>query len=158
MVNEIDLNLVWKSEESKESSIDFWNRTLTTINFDVTERSEEVVFQVVKEDAIIGISTAKAVNLPHFGNVNFYNFRMLIHPEHRIPGLADKLTVDTISFLENLYLKNESDCIGVLAVLENNELNNKRREAVFSSSGLTFVGNSKNGAQIRIKYFKGAKI
>ncbi len=153
----MEFDLVWKDQTAKTLSVAFWNEVLKSPTFNLHERADEVVFHVKLSNRIIAVSTAKEILAKEFNNNPFFSFRLLIHPAFRIPGLLDKLSVTTIEFLERLYIEQKSSCIGVITLIDNPDLL-KRREAIFPSTGLTMAGYTKAGRQIRVRYFKGARI
>ncbi len=153
----MEFDLVWKDPKSKSLSIAFWREVMVNPSFNLEERAEEVVCQVKLNNKIIAISTAKEILGKEFNDNHFYNFRLLIHPKYRIPGLLEKLSVTTIEYLEQLFLEQKSNCIGVLTLIDNPGLL-KRKEAIFPATGLVMAGFTKAGRQIRVKYFKGARI
>lgn len=151
---------VWKNEVAKEAAIQFWKQNgMQWTDEQYVKRAEQLVYVALNDnEQIVGVTTAVPTAISGLNNLKFFNFRILIDKDFRIPGLLDKMAVETIDYLEELYINNQTDCIGVITLMENEKLNNLRREAVLPSTGFVFIGNSKNGAQIRVKYFKGAKI
>lgn len=151
---------VWEKDlDLKERVKKFWSDlSVLPDNVNIEERARQLVFVAVDEDKVIGVTTAHRARIPKLNNNHFYNFRTLVHPKYRIPGLVDKLAVLTRDFLETLYISGQSDCIGLITVIENEQLKQERREAVFSSTKMFFIGQTKAGHHIRLYYFKGAKI
>ena len=123
------------------------------------ERLNQIVYVVKNEfGQVVGISTAFKAYIKQLRN-HLYAFRLIILPEYRIPGMSSKLTVMTRDFLESIYKSDERDrCIGIVTLVENEELKKTRNEAVWKASGLTYIGNSGNGSHIRVYYFKDAVI
>jgi hypothetical protein len=79
-------------------------------------------------------------------------------PQFRIPGLLPHLVTRTREFLEDFNKTEEKDpCIGLIALIENEEMKKKLREAILPS-GFVYVGNSAAGHQLRVYYFKGSRI
>ncbi len=121
-------------------------------------RVKQVVMVVRnKNQEIIGISTAYPIQVEQLKN-KLFAFRCMLVPEYRYPGLLTKLTVMTRDFLEEVHLTYDPYCIGIITEVQNTKLNDHRKEAVYPGSGFTFIGYSKKGFQIRVYYFKGAKI
>ena len=121
-------------------------------------RVKQVVMVVRnKNHEIIGISTAYPIQVEQLKN-KLFAFRCMLVPEYRYPGLLTKLTVMTRDFLEEVHLTYDPYCIGIITEVQNTKLNDHRKEAVYPGSGFTFIGYSKKGFQIRVYYFKGAKI
>lgn len=139
--------------------IDVWKKhNLLSKGESGEERMKQVVFVVKnKNNEIIGISTAYPIYVEQLKNTLFA-FRCMLIPEYRYPGLLTKLTVQTRDFLEEIHSTYDPYCIGIITEVQNTKLNEHRKEAVYPGSGFTFIGYSKRGFQIRIYYFKGAKI
>jgi len=150
---------IWKDPQWKQPIQEFWQSLgVISSSEELIKRAEQLAFVAIDEDQIAGVTTAVETKINHLNNNYFYNFRALIHPSYRMPGLVDKLAVETIEFLESEYLQGKSACIGVITLIENDQMKKKRLEAVYPATGFTYIGHSKNGAQIRVKYFKGAQI
>jgi len=122
------------------------------------ERAAQVVIILRnKENNIIGISTAFPSYIEQL-KCTLFAFRCMIAPEYRFPGLLTKITLETRNHLEKVYKQSHPECVGIITEIYNDKLSKNRREAVFTTSGFVFIGYSKNGYQIRVYYFKGAKI
>ncbi|QSE96215.1 hypothetical protein [Fulvivirga lutea] len=158
--NKITINCNWKTTKYNEQIIDFWQR-LNALPDGVNpfHRVEETVFVATNSDGeVIGVTTAVPKQIAHLNQLWFFNFRTMMHPEFRIPGLVDYLASETINLLEQDYLQGKSECVGVITLIEDQRVQKIKRKAVYTATGLTFVGYTKNKAEIRLKYFKGATI
>ena len=125
---------------------------------EIEARSRQLVFVAIDDGKIAGVTTAHEARVPRLNNNFFFNFRTLIHPAYRMPGLVDKLAVLTRDFLEGLYHSRQSECIGIVSIIENEQLKMLKRNAIYPSTEFMFVGLTKQGHHIRLYYFKGAKI
>lgn len=152
---------IWEKDHAvlREKVMAFW-KDLNALpqSVDIKERARQLVFVATDNDQVIGVTTAQKAKVAKLNNNNFYIFRTLIHPRYRIPGLVDKMAVLTRDFLESLYTSGKSECIGLITTIENEQLKQERREAVFPSTQLVFIGQTKAGHHVRLYYFKGAKI
>jgi hypothetical protein len=151
---------VWLTESSsvKEAVAKVW-KNYFTMNEDETQlRAQQLVFIVRDEDGeIIGISTAYKVYIKQLRNF-LYAVRFMILPQYRIPGLLPQLVTKTREFLESIHDKDHTErCIGLIALIENEEMKKKIRAAILPS-GFVYIGNSGAGHHIRVYYFKGARI
>lgn len=126
----------------------------------IEARSKQVVYGVFKQNILVGVSTAEPIQVKLLNNHFFYEFRCFIDPEHRLPGLDVKLAKQTFDTLEDHYLRGDGNCIGVVTVLENDELRKEKtwRRAVWPVIHMVFVGYTTTGMPIRVYYFKGARI
>lgn len=154
----INFKNVWGCAEEQKESITFWKSRLKTVPFDLNVRSEQVVFHVKHNTRVVGLSTAVKTQLKNFNNHYLFNYRMAIEPGYRIPGLADKLAVETFNFLEGLFHQGDTEAIGIITLIQDKNIIRSKRNAIYSASGLVFAGYTKTGAQIRLKYFAGARI
>ncbi|MEP2770574.1 MAG: hypothetical protein ABJH05_00410 [Fulvivirga sp.] len=149
---------VFKEKSHHSEVMAFWDEVVPHAKFDRQDRAQHLVTVAKHQNQIIGVTTAQPKVIPMLNKNSFYNFRMLIHPSHRIPGLVDKLSLLTIQRLEEEFQAGNSACIGIITLVENMALNQYRREPVYPTTGFVFIGFSKKGFQIRVKYFKGASI
>lgn len=149
---------VFKEKSQHNEVMAFWEEVVPNARFDKQERAQHLVTVAKHQNKIVGVTTAQPKLIPMLNNNSFYNFRSLIHPSFRIPGLLDKLSLLTIQRLEQEFLAGDTSCIGLITLVENNALNQHRRESVFPTTGFVFAGFSKKGYQIRVRYFKGARI
>lgn len=159
-VNAIEFVLLWDQEKSqyKERIIDFWKelQALPT-NVSARDRLTEVVYVALLEGKVIGVNSAFEAKVAHLSNSPFINYRILLHPEFRIPGLVDKMGVLAIQYFNELYQSGTIQSVGVITLIENQWYKNNRREAVWPSTGFVYIGDSPAGHHIRLKYFDGAK-
>ena len=123
-------------------------------------RSRQVVHGIFDRDALVGVSTAEPIRVKLLNDHFFYEFRCFIDPAHRVPGLDVKLARQTFDTLEEQYRQGNSECIGVITILENDELRREKtwRRAVWPVINMVFVGYTTAGMPIRVYYFKGARI
>lgn len=155
---EFENQWISQSEQTRQGVIDFWN-THNLLKPDVSgiQRAKEVVWVVrTPSQSIIGVSTAFKAHFKQLHN-NFYVFRCAIAPDFRIPGLMSKILVDTRDFLESIHKKDPDPCLGIMTFVENPGVN-ANRKAVWSASQMVYVGSTPDGKQIRVYYFKGARI
>ena len=122
------------------------------------DRAKQVVYLARNaEGQIIAISTAYPSYIKRLNN-HFFAFRCFLTPENRIPGLMTKITALTLEYLETVQNNYDPKMIGVITEVQNERLHEHRREAVYPETGMVFIGYSKNGNQLRVSYFKGARI
>lgn len=161
-IKQQDVYFEWCRDKSdvRPEIIDFWHRmNVDPKAFDFDRRSQHVAL-VARSPAgdIIAITTAERTLIRRLNNNYFFNYRILVSPEVRYPGLVDKMGVMTIQQLEGLWREGNTDCIGLITLVENEHLKKYRREMVWASTKFTFIGTSNAGSHIRVRYFKGARI
>ncbi len=147
----------YKSDKYHQSVTDFWNSLqVLPANIDPKERVQQLVHVALEKQNVIGVTTAERTRISHLGNQYMYAFRVLIHPDYRKPGLHEKLTLETRNFLESLYQKGETDCIGLITVVQNKSYQKNKRKLVYPATKLFLIGQAPDGNEIRAFYFKGA--
>lgn len=142
--------------------MELWTRNFPRIDPSVfTARLNELVFIVrTPEGRVVGISTAYKMYIEQLKN-NLYAFRCFLDPEFRIPGLTTKLVVITRVWLEEIHTQDgseESRCIGMITVVENQRMLQNRNEAILKGSKMVYIGSTPKGNHIRVTYFKDALI
>jgi hypothetical protein len=151
----------WKKDVSAVSAgiLKVWTDHGGPIGGKALERLKQLVFVVrTEEGVVVGISTAFKVYVKQLRN-HFYAIRLMLVPDFRIPGLTSKLLVSTRDFLESIHTTdNEDPAIGIITLVENDRLKERRNEAIWPASGMVYIGNSAEGHHIRVYYFKGARI
>jgi hypothetical protein len=162
MLQGFEINNVWMNvnPELESEIIDFWSaHRMLSPEVDARERAREVVLTVRHSGKIVGLTSSGVVKYHQLNDNIFFLFRMIVLPEFRVPGIESKLIVATQQILEAFSEKQTTNrCIGMLTFVENPQLIAKRREAVWPASKMVFIGNDKAGRQIRVYYFKGARI
>ncbi|MFZ6014059.1 MAG: hypothetical protein ACOYXT_27205 [Bacteroidota bacterium] len=150
---------VWKNNGVPEDVIGLWKLYGVLSQDQIDLRAHQLVYVVRNESgSAIGVSTAFKAYIKQLRNY-FYAFRCMLIPEYRIPGLTSKLVVMTRDFLESIHEQDEGEkAIGVITLVENERIKQNRREAIWPASKMVYIGNSGNGSQIRVYYFKGARI
>jgi hypothetical protein len=151
----------WKNDapDLRDTVKDLW-RTYRALDGEerLEERSREIVFLVRNaEGAIVGVSTARPVQMPLLNNNYFYEFRCFIAPPFRAAGLDSMLAAKTKAFLatqEDSIIKYK----GLVIIIQNKEMRQQRTKAVWPASGMVFAGYTAQGYHIRVGYFKGARI
>ncbi len=144
-----------KTEDLKKEIISFWTGLKILSQNEAENRVNQVQLLARNEqNIIIGVSTVYISPVPQFQN-NMYIYRCLLHPDFRIPGLMQELTIQTIQYLESRFETSQPYCIGVMAKVESENL--KKNRNVNTKTGLNFVGFAPDGDPIRVYFFKKAK-
>lgn len=159
----LNIENVWQltTPELRGEIAAFWERNeMLPPEADARERATQAVLIVRSpEGAIVGITTADFVQFKQLNNNLFYLFRMAILPKFRVPGIESKMIVDTRDILEAYAARpNVNRYIGMLTFAENPQVITNRNWAVWPASKMVYIGNDRKGRQIRVYYFKGARI
>ena len=162
MLQAIDISNVWMkvNPELESEIVEFWSaRQLLPPGTNANDRARQVVLTVRHNGKIVGLTSSDVVKFHQLNNNIFFLFRMMVLPEFRVPGIESKLIVASRDILETFAEKQTvNKCIGMLTFVENPQLIAKRTEAVWPASKMVFIGNDKAGRQVRVYYFKGARI
>lgn len=156
---EFENQWISQSATTRQEVMAFWNANkLLKPGVSGEERAKEIVWVVRNASRkVIAVSTAFKAHFKQLNN-NFYVFRCAIAPDSRGPGLMSKILVETRDFLESIHKKDPEPCVGLMTFVENPTINKGRREAVWPASKMVYMGETPDGKQIRVYYFKGARI
>src|SRR5688500_12967112 len=128
------LENVWGKDLSliRAQVLRVWNEQGGPVGKLAEERLGQLAFVVKNTDGqVAGMSTAFKVYVKQLRNY-FFAVRLMLIPQYRVPGLASKLLVCTRDFLESINKYETSDqTIGIITLVENQNLKEKRNEAVW---------------------------
>lgn len=157
---DIHIETVWGqlTEKLTEELTSFWIDHRQLKEDRARDRAAQAVLIARDKDKIVGVSTVRKVLSRKIGR-HFYLFRCFIAPDYRMVGLDVRLTVGTREYLESEMPNDpEPKALGILAVIENPDLMEKWKWAIWPGSNLTYIGDTPEGKHVRIAYFKGAQI
>jgi len=159
----IKIETVWRKSlpQMREEIIKFWDENkLLPPGVSAEERAREVVLVARNESGnIAGISSAMHIQFKQLNDNYFFAYRSVLLPQYRVPGLAQKMILETRDILENYAsTMTENKCIGMVTFVENKGVIEKVNYGVWPASKMVYIGNDKQGRQIRLYYFKGAMI
>lgn len=109
------------------------------------------------EEQVAGVCTAVAQTPPEIGQPLYY-YRSFIGRDWRQTRLVYNLIRHARTLLENYARANGWPCIGMLLELENRRFGEKGRMPVWPHLDLTYIGKSQRGFELRVHYFKGARL
>jgi hypothetical protein len=146
--------------EQEKDVLEFWERNgLSADHLDLTVRVGQAVFIARGLDRrVIGVSTAVRSFVRRL-NSHVYLYRTMTGTDARYLGVGMDLLVSSRNFFNERF-RNGTDtgCIGLMFVLENQEIAASYRQAVWPRTGFIFLGYDKRGRQVRIFYFDNACI
>lgn len=159
----INIENVWRkvSSQMREEIISFWTKhKLLPPQVSAEERITEVALVARNEVGhVVGISSAGQIRFKQLNDNHFFTYRSVLLPQYRVPGLPQKMIVETRDILEDYASKMIiNKCIGMLTFVENPQIMKNINEAVWPSSKMVYIGHDKLGRQIRVYYFKEATI
>ena len=137
----------------------FWIREQASVEGDeATRRLAEVVAHVVDANGnLAAVATAEPRILPRLGQPLYY-YRCFVGRAWRFDNLVRRLMLHAWVVLESYARARGFPCIGVLVELENHGFGGTMRWAHWprGGSGLSFIGLSPRGLELRVGYFRGA--
>ena len=153
---------VWKKVSAKLSAelIDLWGRSQAITDRDraVRRSREAVCIARDRSGAVCGVGTAVVRVLPRLRQPLYY-YRQFFAPEFRGHKRALPFFNEARRVLEGY---NESlpdpESIGMLLELENQQLVARYERAYEPAADSTFIGYSPAGLQLRVSYFKNARL
>lgn len=162
MTNDFTIENVWQQERPDivEAVTKMWLSSFAFSDVDAArERATQLVYVVRNRDGdIIGASTGFKAYIKMIKNY-CYAVRLMLDPAYRIPGLAQKLLVLTRDHFQSIaHEEKENPCVGVITLVENDQIRNGLTQAVWPASKMVYVGKTKRGYPIRLYYFPGARI
>jgi hypothetical protein len=105
---------------------------------------------------IVGVSTVELSTLPQLG-CRFGFFRCLVAPEYRQQHIARRLAVYSRDLLSSWSRENPAEhVLGLATAVESPDLAEFGKLPVWSASGLTLIGYTEAGAQLRVVWFDHA--
>ncbi len=110
-----------------------------------------------RNGAIAGVATAVPITLPRLGQPTYY-FRCFIGKDWRKSRLVLSLLRRTSEVLEDYARAHDFPCIGIVLEMENARFGESLKRAWWPSTGFVFIGKSQRGLDLRVKYFRGAKL
>lgn len=137
----------------------FWLREQANVAGDeATRRLAEVVAHVVDEQGrLAAVATATPKVLPRLGQPLYY-YRCFVGKAWRASKLVRPLLRHTQKILEAYAREHDYPCIGILLELENEGFADTLRWAHWSGVGFSYIGISPRGLDLRVWYFRGARL
>lgn len=152
---------VWQagSPEHHESVKHLW-KSLGLMNGDaeINRRLQQLCFLAFDKDQLVGVSTTRLETLPNL-RASFYLFRCLVLPQYRRQGVARGLTRHCRDRLSDWSRENpDPRACGMATIVESLLLSELSRLPVWPASGLTLIGHTEIGQQIRVVWFDHARL
>ncbi len=122
------------------------------------ERVKQLVLHAVDEDGqVAGVCTALASTPQPLGQPMYF-WRCFVGAKWRQTPLVMSLLKRSCVLLEDYARDHDFPCIGILLELENTRFREKGRMAAWWNPRFTYIGRSPRGLDVRVHYFKGAKL
>lgn len=124
----------------------------------IAERLPQVVLHACAADgSVAGVCTAVAVTPPQLGQP-LYFWRCFVGLRWRTTPLVRVLLKRSCALLETYAMAHGYPCIGILLELENARFRDTVRAAEWWNPRFTYIGRSTRGLDLRVRYFKGARL
>jgi GNAT superfamily N-acetyltransferase len=145
------------SEAVADAVLDLWTRERALpARAQPLRRVEQALLAALDPSGrAVAVCTAVKRYSPRLENV-LYHYRSFVSADYRQQRLAGDLLVAARDYLEE-HRGSEPEAIGILLQLTAPVLQQKT-EAVWPKSGMIFVGRSPRGEDLRVYYFRGARI
>lgn len=151
----------WKMESvgSSEALLAFWKREgALTSDIDAGKRlNETVLYARAANGDVAGVCTAIPLTLPRLAQPMYY-YRCFIGERWRKTRLVFTLLMRAFKVLEDYARVHDFPCIGVVLELENERFGEMLLTPVWPSTGFIYVGKSGRGLDLRLRYFRGARL
>ncbi len=155
------LENIWenKTPQVKEEIIDFWISEEALTEQLAHERVNQVLLVARNVDnSIIGINSVYRQHNKQLDN-DFYYYRTFIAQRARGSQIVVEMLLETRDYFEIRYIdKRETEAIGILLEVENDDLKMRLNQAIWPGSNFVYIGKNKRGDHVRIYYFKNALI
>ena len=159
--SEITFQNVWKEKDQAllDEIVSVWKQyKAIPPGENPIDRAKQVVYLARNaENHIVGISTAYISRISQL-RAHMFVYRAFITEPYRRKRILTRITLLTRDYLESIHKETDPRCLGIIATVENEGLNQTLRQAVYPRSKLALMGYTKGGHPIRVYYFQGAEI
>ncbi|MBS0555797.1 MAG: hypothetical protein JSR27_00130 [Proteobacteria bacterium] len=152
----------WQKDcpDDAEAVLAFWKRE-NAINDEASakKRLGEIVLHARDASgAVAGVSTAVPITLPRLGQPTYY-FRCFVGKDWRTSRLVLGMLRKAGEVLEAFAREHRFPCIGIVLELENSRFGQTLQQAIWPRGiEYVYIGKSQRGLDLRVKYFRGAKL
>lgn len=138
---------------------EFWLREQANVQGEeAMRRLAQVVAHIVDEHgAMVAVATVAPKILPRLGQPMYY-YRCFVGKAWRSSKLVRPLLRHTQKVLEKFARGRDYPCIGILLELENEGFADTLRWAHWPGVDFSYIGVSPRGLDLRVWYFRGAKL
>jgi GNAT superfamily N-acetyltransferase len=137
----------------------FWIRENASVAGEEADRRlAQVVAHVTDRNGdIVAVATAVPHLSPRLGQPMYY-YRCFVGQAWRGHNLSRLLMRHTQKVLEAYAREHDFPCIGILLELENAGFARTLQSPHWHSTGFTYIGKSQRGLDLRVWYFRGARL
>lgn len=147
------------SKQDGEKILAFWQRQGAFGDPAMAEsRLREVIAHAVDDAGeVVAICTATAMVPPRLAQPVYF-YRCFIAQDWRHTRLVFRLLRHATRLLEEYAQGHDYPCIGILLELENDRFKETLQSPHWQSTGFTYIGKSPRGLDVRVHYFRGARL
>ncbi len=147
------------TDENAEAIRAFWLREHANVEGEeAIRRARQVVARVLDENGgIAAVSTAVPKTIPRLQQPMYY-YRCFVGAAWRDGRLVRPLLRYTFDVLEAWARERDYPCIGMLLELENEGFARTLKRAYWPDVGFAYIGRSVRGLDLRVRYFRGARL
>lgn len=145
--------------DAAESIRAFWLREHANVEGAEAERRvQQTIVRVLNTDGeLVAVSTAEPKTIPRLWQPMYY-YRCFVGEAWRDRKLARPLLRHSFDALETWAREHHFPCIGMLLELENTGFARTLQRARWADVDFSFIGRSRRGLDLRVRYFRGAKL
>jgi len=151
----------WKIEndDNDNAVMAFWkSENAVPDETKAKERLKQVVLHARDASgAVAGVCTVMSIQHPRLGQPMYY-YRCFIGKAWRKTRLVFTMLVRAFDTLEADAREHDFPCIGMVLELENARFGKTLRAPVWQSTGFTYIGISQRNLDLRVRYFRGARL
>jgi hypothetical protein len=137
--------------------VGMWTRGGALTEAQAAGRLAEVAFVAVEERrGVVAVATVRLTDGGHL-RMPLWSYRTFVDPAHRESDIAFLLLHRTRAMLRSRWEAGDARAAGMVMEVQNEMLRRARNEAVWRTTGFTFVGEDEIGAHHRVLYFPGAR-
>ena len=147
-----------ESDITEEDVLALWQRETGIAEADARKRVHEVQLVAVNADGhLAGISTAYVQRSRPLG-MDLWHYRTYVAVDERHGNLMARLALAVRDLLEERFVEGEDTrASGMAYEVENQGLKSYFNRALWLPLDAQFIGENKQGAHLRVRYFPGAR-
>jgi hypothetical protein len=144
---------------SDEDVLALWGRESVVADTAAERRIDQVELVAVADDGeLAGVSSVYLDRSPRL-RMDLWHYRTFVASRHRHSSLAAQLLFRNRERLEARYSSGaDRRAAGMIFELQNEGLMRTLNTAVWPRSGFMFIGETRHGTHVRLRYFEGARV
>jgi hypothetical protein len=157
----LDLRPAWRRNdpEIEHEAVEFWTR-MANLPADVSaeKRARELAAVAYRDGRLVGVATAVIAPVEAL-RCKFAFYRCAVAEEERRSLASTALTVFTRDLIERWSAENPDEgVLGLAAIIESSALQQRQRDPLWTNSGLNLVAFTSKGKQLRVAWFRHARV